>query len=358
MQVDLIGLQTFLTVCEKHSLTEAARALGTTQSAVSQRLKKLEDQTRHRLLDRQLRPIGPTAAGQILFERARRILGEFEQLELELAGRSNILIRELRLGIADSLASALVPPLVEAIRPSVNQLIVRVANSGDLARLLLERGLHAIISGDPLLDRDDLDRWEVYSEPLVLVLPAGFSQESMQKVESLRRLATKLPFIRYSPVSPLARQIETHLRRLGLTLPRNLEFNDSEAIAEMVAHGLGWTITTPLCVLQARVAFTSISLLKLPAGGLNRSLTLLCRHNELGQLPHRLLQLSCAIIETRVKQRVEAEWPWLASRISVATPSTSLKPAAEKNVRAVRTSNADYQTPRGHPSRIEISELL
>lgn len=321
IEVDFVGLRTFLTVCERQSLTEAARALGTTQSAVSQRLKKLEDQTRFRLLDRQLRPIGPTVVGQIFLERARRILAEVGQLEFELAGRADIIIRELRLGIANSLGSALVSPLVEAVRPLADQLVVRVDGSIDLGRLLIERELHAIISSDPLPDRDDLDRWEVYSEPMVLIQPAGPPQDPSVSVESLFHLAASLPFIRYSRVSPLAGQIETHLRRIGLQPPRNLEFNESESIADMVAHGRGWAITTPLCLLQARVNVLSIRVLKLPGSGTSRTFTLLCRHNELGSLPRRLFQLSCAIIEERVIRRAEAQWPWLASRLSVASPA-------------------------------------
>jgi DNA-binding transcriptional LysR family regulator len=356
IEVDFVGLRTFLIVCEKQSLTEAARVLGTTQSAVSQRLKKLEDQTRFRLLDRQLRPIGPTAAGQVLLERARRILAEVGQLEFDLAGRADILIRELRLGIADSLGSALVPSLVEAIRPSVTQLIVRVDGSADLGRLLIERELHAIISSDPLEDRDDVDRWEIYTEPMVLILPAGVPQGAGRSVESLRQLATSLPFIRYSPVSPLARQIEMHLRRLGLQPPRNLEFNESETIVEMVAHGLGWAITTPLCLLQARAVPSPVGVLKLPAGEISRAFTLLCRHDELGFLPRQLFQLSCTIIEERVIRRIGTEWPWLASRLSVASPPASFRPVGG-NLKAVRSSNADYQTVRGHSLRIAIGEL-
>jgi DNA-binding transcriptional LysR family regulator len=356
IEVDFITLRTFLTVCEKQSLTEAARVLGTTQSAVSQRLKKLEDQTRFRLLDRQLRPIGPTAVGQVFLERARRILAEVGQLEFELADRADILIRELRLGIADSLGSALVPPLVEAIRPSVNQLVVRVDGSVDLGRLLIERELHVIISSDPLQDRDDLDRWEIYAEPMVLILPAGLTEDIDHSVEGLRQLAASLPFIRYSPVSPLARQIETHLRRLGLQPPRNLEFNESETIAEMVAHGLGWAITTPLCLLQARVDPSSIRVLKLSAGETRRAFTLLCRHNELGSLPHQLFQLSCIIIEERVIRPVAQAWPWLAPRLSGASPPASLR-LALGNLKGVRSSNADYQINRGHSLRVGIGEF-
>lgn len=323
IELDFVALRTFLTVCERQSLTEAARALGTTQSAVSQRLKKLEEQTKLRLLDRQLRPVGPTPAGQALLERARHILAEVGQLEFELSGRSETLIRELRFGVADSLGSAIVPSLVRAFRPMVEQLAIRVDGSADLGRLLLERELHAIISSDPLQDRDDLERLEVYSEPMVLILPMGLAYDAARGVEIMQRLSETLPFIRYSPVSPLARQIETHLRRLGLQPPRNLEFNESETVAEMVRHGLGWSISTPLCLLQARAIPGALGVHRLPAGGMRRNFTLLCRRNELGSLPNKLFQLTCTMIEERVIRPISAELPWLAPELSLA-PTCSL----------------------------------
>lgn len=325
MNIDFVSLRTFLTVCEKQSLTEAARALRTTQSAVSQRLKKLEDQTKFCLLDRSLRPVGPTVAGQALLERARRILAEVGELEFELAERADLPIRELRLGIADSLGSALVPPLVQAIRSSVHQLAVHVDGSGELCQRLLERELHAIISSEPLQDRDDLERIEIYREPMVLIVPGNVTYVDDDSVEELRKLSAKMSFIRYSPVSPLARQIETHLSRFRIQPPRNLEFNESEAILEMVSHGLGWTITTPLCLLQARVALPKIGIHPLPAGGMSRAFTLIYRRNELGLLPGRLFHLCSTIIKERVVERITLELPWLMPHLSVAPSGHSVR---------------------------------
>lgn len=329
MNIDFVSLRTFLTVCEKQSLTEAARALGTTQSAISQRLKKLEDQTKFRLIDRGLRPVGPTAAGQALLERARRILAEVGKLEFELADRADLPIRELRIGIADSLGLALVAPLVQAIRSSVHQLAVRVDGSADLCQQLIERGLHAIVSSDPLQDRDDLERIDIYAEPMILVVPGHMVFGHDDGIERLQQLTASMPFIRYSPVSPLARQIETYLRRLGIQPPRNLEFNESETILDMVRHSLGWTITTPLCLLQARAALPTIGIYRLPAGGVSRSFTLMYRRNELGPLPDRLFHLCTTIIKERVVDRITLDLPWLAPHLSVAPRRQSFRFDAE-----------------------------
>lgn len=317
IELDLFALRAFVAVCESRNLTEAARHLGITQAAVSQRIKRLEAQLKIRLIDRALRPVERTPAGQLLYERARAILADVNRIDVDLSERSDRPLPELRLGIADSLGSTLVPPLVDAIKDSVAQLAIRVDSSANICKSLVQRELHVVVSSDPLSERDDLERHELYREPMVLVLKGSEGADRRDALATLKSLARERPFIRYSPVSPLARQIETHLQRIGLEPPRNLEFNLSEAILEMVKQGLGWTITTPLCLLQARVDFRELTILKLPLGGMSRSLSLLARRHELGSLPRRLSATIRRIVQERVVRQIGKELPWLLPMVRV-----------------------------------------
>jgi DNA-binding transcriptional LysR family regulator len=315
--VDFVSLRTFVAVCEFRNLSEVARHFGTTQAAVSLRLKRLETHMRVRLIDRALRPLEPTPAGQVLLERARRILAEVNQAEVDLSKQNNLPLRELRLGVADSLGAALVPPLVDAIKDSIQQLAVRVDSSAALCKLLLSRDLHAVVSSDPLAHREDLQRLDLYHEPMVLVFHGKEEITDDSQLSVLKQLANTRPFIRYSPISPLAQQIETHLLRLGLAPPHNLEFNTSEGIMEMVRHKLGWTITTPLCLLQGRGDFQQLSIRRLPFSGMSRTICLLARREELGSLPLELAKISRDIIGTHVVRRIERHLPWLAPMLGV-----------------------------------------
>src|SRR4051812_21630510 len=76
--LDFRSLQVLTTVCDKGNMTEAARSLGVTQSAISQHIGRIESQIGAAVLDRALRPIRPTPAGSILYDRAKRILAELE----------------------------------------------------------------------------------------------------------------------------------------------------------------------------------------------------------------------------------------------------------------------------------------
>ncbi|WP_440957476.1 LysR family transcriptional regulator [Oceanicaulis sp. LC35] len=79
---DLSDLMTFLAVAETRSFTKAAVRLSTSQSAVSQVVRRLEDRLGVRLLTRTTRNVAPTEAGRRLAERLRPALDEIEA-ELE-----------------------------------------------------------------------------------------------------------------------------------------------------------------------------------------------------------------------------------------------------------------------------------
>lgn len=315
--IDLSALRTFVAISELRNMTEAARHLRTTQAAVSQRLKKLETQLRVRLIDRELRPIEPTSAGHMLLKSARRILAEIEQIEFALSERNDLPLRELRIGIADSLGATLVPPLVKEIRGSIDQLAIRVASSVDLCRLFLHRNLDAVISSDPLSQREDLERAELCFEPMVLVFNQAEKVDGDSELPMLKKLARERPFIRYSPVSPLAVQIETHLQRLHLAPLRNLELNASEGVLEMVRGGLGWTITTPMCLLQSGPDLRRLRVHKLPFANMGRSITLLARTHELGSFFERLTTISRSLIRRQIALRFGSELPWLIPMIKI-----------------------------------------
>ncbi|MFC0601780.1 LysR family transcriptional regulator [Streptomyces palmae] len=71
----LDDLRAFVSVCESGSLSAVARELGCTQSAVSQRIKRLERELGITLLERQPRGVAPTHAGRILHRSAADGLG-------------------------------------------------------------------------------------------------------------------------------------------------------------------------------------------------------------------------------------------------------------------------------------------
>lgn len=80
MDIDLRQLRYFLMVAEEGHITRAAERLGMQQPPLSQRIKAIERQLDVRLFHRKARGVEMTDAGRALFENARVMLAQFDQV--------------------------------------------------------------------------------------------------------------------------------------------------------------------------------------------------------------------------------------------------------------------------------------
>lgn len=83
MDVELRQLRCLVAIVDEGSFTDAAIALGVSQAAVSRTLASLERALGVRLLRRTSREVSPTATGLRVLQRARRVLGEVDDLVRE-----------------------------------------------------------------------------------------------------------------------------------------------------------------------------------------------------------------------------------------------------------------------------------
>ena len=86
--MDLAELRVFLTVASERSFSRAAAKLHRTQPAVSQAIRRLEDEMGERLFDRSSKDGTLTEAGRVLREYAERLQRLSEEAQLS--------VRELR----------------------------------------------------------------------------------------------------------------------------------------------------------------------------------------------------------------------------------------------------------------------
>lgn len=85
MEYLLKEIDVFVKIVELGSFKAAAQELHLTQSAATQRLKKLEDNLGTRLIERTTRSVSPTVVGQQFLPIAKRILLQFDQSMADLA---------------------------------------------------------------------------------------------------------------------------------------------------------------------------------------------------------------------------------------------------------------------------------
>lgn len=288
--LDLYALQAFVAFCEAGSITLAARRLGVSQSAVSQLVKRLELDLACALLDRDLRPAQLTNAGRTLLELSRELLSHANTVGEQVRQGALLGHPRIRLGCVDSFAATVGPALVRALSGDASELHLGSGLTPDLLDQLLGRQLDLAICTDSASGQLRLSHTPLFAERFVLVLPLG---EAGDVPPVLNDLIARLPLIRYSLRSVIGQQVERWLRHAGLQSERRFEFDATDPLLSLVAAGLGWAISTPLCLWQSRHFIGQVAVYPLPASGLGqREFYLLGHHGEWPQLAAEVVRVT------------------------------------------------------------------
>jgi DNA-binding transcriptional LysR family regulator len=97
--MDSFAVNVFVQAAETRSFVAAGRILGVSASGVGKSVSRLEQELGVRLFHRSTRSVALTAEGDIFFERARRILAEFEAAKAELSQTTAVPKGRLRIGL-------------------------------------------------------------------------------------------------------------------------------------------------------------------------------------------------------------------------------------------------------------------
>ncbi|MFD1613316.1 LysR family transcriptional regulator [Sphingomonas tabacisoli] len=136
---DLSDLSAFLAVAEEQSFTRAAARLGTSQSALSHTLNRVEARLGVRLLTRTTRRVSPTEAGERLLQTLRPA---FDDIDAGLAGLSELRDRpagSLRIVASENAARGLLWPKLADVLPRYPDLKVEINVDAGLTDIVAER---------------------------------------------------------------------------------------------------------------------------------------------------------------------------------------------------------------------------
>ena len=310
---DLRSLEIFVHTVDGGSMTTAAEQLGSTQSAVSQTLTSLEKSLEVKLLDRSVRPLEVTTAGRFLYDSAKNILRQAHKTNSDMRQTNFSHLNHVNIAMVDSLVTAVGPSLIDAFKKHTVDWSITTGLSHRHANALMSRKVDMILSDDALEDRTELMRYRILREPFILVVPKTFDIEP----EQLPIWMNDLGFIRYSNNSLIGITIERYLKRMVIEPTEYLSLDNTFAILSMVSAGLGWTITTPLCLFKSGILNNEFSCYPLPGDPLFRNLILGVRHNELWELPKIVAADSQAILRKEFLAYIQLHLSWLENEIEI-----------------------------------------
>lgn len=160
------------------TLTAAARALYMTQPAVSQQIAALEREVGVPLVERTTRSMRLTDAGLRLVQHADVILADCEKALAEIRASSSEVSGTIRMSVFRTAAGSIALAAIVGLRneyPNL-EIITRDMSSED-AVLALKAGnldLALVYEWDvaPIPDDTGIDRYPLFKEPVMVVLPA------------------------------------------------------------------------------------------------------------------------------------------------------------------------------------------
>lgn len=307
------ALQVFAVTAEQGSMTQAAKVLGLTQSGVSQIIAGLEDSIGRQLFDRTIRPIVLTKVGQVLLRQSQRILGDLQSAFVEAAESERSELPSLNIAMPESLANVIGPRLYRRKREMAR--FWRISN-GLMPDQRAKFNTHAadlmITEESNTSDLLEVERYNLFTEPYVLIFPKDFAL-----ARELGQHLADSTFIRFSLRSSVGRQTEAQLARLQLKFPSQVEFDSVVGHATAVSYGLGWGITTPLCLFPIPGIFDKLEVVPITRGKFGRRMTLLARRQLLGSAPRLVADECRAILTEEVFPELVERLPWLADQLLI-----------------------------------------
>lgn len=313
--ITLKALELFETIAQTGTIAEAARRADLSLPAASQQLSNLESAIGCPLFDRAHRPLSLTPAGRVFLFRAREALSQLRQAQTELTVLDISHLKSLRLGMIDDFDSQITPDLVVALAKNLKNCEFRLttAPSHEAIAMLVNRALDVVVAASPQDAVPGMREYGLLRDPYVLAVPRGFVLPRNGEMEAL----ATLPFLRYDRGTLMGRQIEAHLARHHVDLPDRFEIDSNQSIMALVANGTGFSITTPLALLRARIFLDQVDLHPLPLAAMSRTISLFAPTDQVGDSAAEIARTLRAIMTTRLIGPARDLAPWLADTFTV-----------------------------------------
>jgi len=238
--MELRDLRSFVAVAQHRNFSRAAEQLHVSQPALSEQIRKLEDELGAPLFERTSRGAVLTGAGEAFLPQARSVLAQADVAAETVRLVAQGVAGTLTLGFIDSAAVGILPPLIRRFTARYPNVKLRLRELGTRAQLeAVEAGAIDVgIVGGPVWNPALAGR-RIAAESLLVALPAEHRLAGAQTV----RLADLREdgFVTY-PADRGAGLYEETLRlchEAGFAPAIVQEANEIYTICGMVAAGLG-----------------------------------------------------------------------------------------------------------------------
>jgi len=236
----------FVAIADTGSFTNAARALGISQSAVSHAIAGLETELGATLMVRDRSGVELTDAGRRALEPARATVAQSERVRQAVHGEGTEPEGVVRIGTSQSFAARLLPALMSELHTRYPLLEIELREGSDAQIAQWLRG-HGIDIGIVTLPKRGIATAPLLQDEMFTVLPLDHSLAAHTEL-GIGELGGE-PFL--MPVGGIEAMVRAAFRTAGLEPAIAHHVRDINALLAMVAAGLGTTVLPRLALPAA-----------------------------------------------------------------------------------------------------------
>lgn len=307
-EYDLADLEAFVAVCETGSMTEAAKRIGLTESAVSHIIRRMERRLGITLFDRGARPLKTTVLGSQLFQRGQRLLADATSINHELRTKGRVRHPHLAIGIIETLGTWFAGQLILELEANATTWTIVSGGNNELWKMFNARELSALIVLEDDEARAGAAKRPLLKESVVLAAPPRLNHLSLQD------LAATAPLVGAHANSGFGRMTSTYLSRLRIDVTSACTFASLDAVLMMVAYGFGWALVPSVLLLRATPERHQVSIRPLSSPSMTRRISLVTREHELGALPDLIEASAKRVLRGQIEQ-TNRDHPDLAGKL-------------------------------------------
>ncbi|WP_277183743.1 LysR family transcriptional regulator [Caballeronia sp. BR00000012568055] len=301
MKIDTLGVQAFVAIADAGSFKAAAEQLHITQTAVTQRLRKLEDFLGVPLIERTTRSMALTETGRTFLPQARRLLGELSSALVEIRETGMAQRGDVSIACVPTVGVQYLPRVLQAYSARFPHNRVRILDhaSSAVVQAVLHREVEfgIKIAGE---HHPELETVALVDDHYVLVCHQDHPLAKKRRVAW--RALQDYPLILAGDVSGNRTLIDSALEGSDIRLHSFYEVQRSSTALGLVAEGVGAAVVPALAIQKG--SFPSVRAIELVEPSISRSLVLVTRKSaSLSPAAQALYDMLLAQSNTRADAR-------------------------------------------------------
>jgi DNA-binding transcriptional LysR family regulator len=270
-------LEVFMAVAQAQSFRRAAERLHTSQPALSQHVRELEDELGARVLDRLRRTVQLTDAGRLLLDHAHRVFATLHSARESIGELEGLQRGSLVIGASTTPGIYLLPRVIATFRRRHPNIAVnlRIANSRVIEQRIRANELDlGVVGGHGLAPGEECLAAGLVDE-LVLIVWPGHPWARRRAIEPGQ--LTSAPLLVREEGSATRDVAERALLSAGVSSRAAMELDHTEAIKQAVIAELGVAFVS-MYTIQVELAARRLHAVRLRGVPIHRHFHVI--HNE------------------------------------------------------------------------------